>query len=385
LPADLLTLRGEIVCGHPDRNVSRVAVDGRVAYLKRDHLTGVRTRVRNWLAGFGPVSRCEREATTLRRLAAAGLPAPRVLAAGPGFLLIEEVPDAVPLGDIRLSAADRRVLAERLGRELAEVHAAGFGTPELAAKHALVGRDTLAVTLLDWQSSPRPGPVAVRDRVRQLANLHATVAESGDRLRCLWAYRRVWAQTGTPPRFGELARRIDAEAGKRRRRSSVRDQLRPAGSAQRLVWLAGERCCVVPEVADDWPMPADGEPFYGPPTAGEDYPLPDGRTATLVRFRTVAPLGRLVAAVRERPWRSPAAEAARVLFHLARHGLPGPTLLAFGQRLTGPASADSFVLYLPPDPADRPVSADRLAAAGLRFVGPGRVIGSPLAVRRVKR
>jgi hypothetical protein len=68
----------------------------------------------------------------------------------------------------------------------------------------------------------------------------------------------------------------------------------------------------------------------------------------LARFRTVDPVGRLMAAVRERPWRSPAAVAARLLFHLDRYGVPGPRLLAFGQRLTDAWSAESFVLFEPP-------------------------------------
>ena len=58
--------------------------------------------------------------------------------------------------------------------------------------------------------------------------------------------------------------------------------------------------------------------------------------------------------MRGRPWRSPGATLGRVLFHLERYGLPAPRLLAFGQRLTGPASADWFALYEPP--AGRPLA-----------------------------
>ena len=347
--ADALALRGEIVCGHPDRHVARVELDDRVVFVKREHLVGVRTRVRNWRAGFGLVSRGEREATTLRRLAATGLPAPGWLAhgthAGRAVLLVDGVPDAADLpatlADSGLSPADRRALAERLGRELADTHAAGFGTPELAAKHVLVGRRSHAVTLLDWQSAPQPGPVPVAARVRQLATLHATLAGDADRLRLLWAYRRVWGDDA--PRFGDLVRAIAYEAGRLGRRSSVRDQRRPAGPHLRLVWLAGEAVCVRPELVDDWPDPADGAPFYGTPTVGEDY-----NEAVLVRWHTFDPLGRLRAALRERPWRSPAAKAARHLFHLERFALPGPRLLAFGQKLTGRAMAESFVLHTRP-------------------------------------
>ncbi len=387
--ADALALRGEIVCGHPDRHVARVELGGRTVFVKREHLVGVRTRLRNWRAGFGPVSRGEREATTLRRLAAAGLPAPWWLAvgthAGRAVLLVDGVPDADPLTDIAVSPADRRALAERLGRELADTHAAGFGTPELAAKHVLVGRRSHAVTLLDWQSAPPPGPVSVAARVRQLAALHATLPDAAERLRFLWAYRRVWRQNASAPRFGELARWIRTEARRLGRRSSVRDQLKPAGPAQRLVWLAGEAACVIPELADGWPDPADGRPFYDPPTAGEDY-----NGAVLVRWHTSDPLGRLRAAVRERPWRSPAAVAARVLFHLARFDIPAPRLLAFGQKLTGWAAADSFLLYEPASLALRATTMNDLRAADLTpaGIGPwlvGGAVASPFAVRLCKR
>jgi hypothetical protein len=38
----------------------------------------------------------------------------------------------------------------------------------------------------------------------------------------------------------------------------------------------------------------------------------------------------------------------RVLFHLERHGVPAPRLLAFGQRLTGSMTAEWFALHTPP-------------------------------------
>src|SRR5690242_9263267 len=50
-----LALRGEVVCGHPDRHVARVELGGgsarRVVYLKREHVVGLRTRLKNRLAG----------------------------------------------------------------------------------------------------------------------------------------------------------------------------------------------------------------------------------------------------------------------------------------------------------------------------------------------
>jgi tRNA A-37 threonylcarbamoyl transferase component Bud32 len=349
-PEAALDLPGEVVCGHPDRHVARVELGaGRVVYLKREHAVGVRVRLRNARAGFGWVSRCEREAATLQRLEAAGLPGPQWLAygadgAGRAFLIVDELP-AVELraflSDTGVSAFDRRQLAERAGRAVADLHDAGFGTPELAAKHLFVDPASLAVTLLDWQSS---GPLADADRPRQLAGLHATLSAdlAGPRLRL----RFLRAYLGGRKAAG-MARAVMAHADRIRDRSSVRDQRRPA-PAQRLVWLAGEAVCVVPELVPDWPTPPTAAPFYDAPPGEEWVTFPDGRRALLVRYRTVDPLGRLAAVLREKPWRSPAARAARVLFHLERHGVPGPKLLAFGQRLTGPAAAESFVLYEPP-------------------------------------
>ena len=414
-----LELSGEIVCGHPDRHVVRVELGRRVAFLKREHVIGWRTRFKNWRAGFGWVSRSVREAVTLRRLEAAGLPGPQWLAygedgTGRAFLLVEELTGSADLrtvlSDTRLSPDDRRVLAERAGRVVAELHEAGFGTPELAAKHVLIGRRPLAVNLLDWQSCPPPGAVSDPDRARQLATLTASLAgelaTDRDRLRFAWAYHRTVRQSRkvekTPtPRFRAFVRDVLANAERIRNRSSVRDQRQAAGPPQRLVWLAGEEVCAVPDVAAVWPTPAVVEPFYAaaPPVSPEDVTLPDGRTAVLARFRTLAPLTRFVARLRGKPWRSPGAKVARVLFHLDRYGIAGPRLLAFGQRLTGPATADSFVLYEPiphaTPTAGTPEITAKLLAAGCKLV-PGEVafgatldgrvvVTSPFAVRLSKR
>jgi hypothetical protein len=230
---------------------------------------------------------------------------------------------------------------------VAELHAAGFGTPELAAKHLFANPATGDVSLVDWQSAGAPGPVSDADRARQLAGLDASLAAGlatpRDRIRFVRAYLRA-ARPG--PKFGPFVRAITGQSARLRGRSSARDQRLPP--APRLVWLAGEQACVVPELADLWPVPAVGPPFYlDAPTPEEWVTFPDGRRALLTRFSTVDPLGRLVAAVRERPWRSPAARAARVLFHLRRHGVPAPNLLAFGQRARSPVRADSFLLCEP--------------------------------------
>ncbi|MBN9120405.1 MAG: hypothetical protein J0I06_14815, partial [Planctomycetes bacterium] len=129
-----------------------------------------------------------------------------------------------------------------------------------------------------------------------------------------------------------------------------RDQLQPLPPTDpyRLVWLAGEAVCAVPEAAAAWPRPAIAPPFYGFGPVGPANVRFAGREAVLVRGRTSAPLGRLRAWLRATPWRSPGVTAGRVLFHLDRYGVPAPRLLAFGQRLTSATGAEWFALYEAP-------------------------------------
>jgi hypothetical protein len=149
------------------------------------------------------------------------------------------------------------------------------------------------------------------------------------------------------------------------RRRSIRDQRQPVvtNDTQRLVWLAGEAVCAVPGVAAVWPRPTLAAPFYDADPGTLRVRLVDGRVADLVRGHSFAPLGRLTALLRGRPWRSPGATLGRVLFHLQRYGVPAPQLFAFGQRLTGRATAEWFALYEPP--AGRPLAGWLAAPAPL--------------------
>lgn len=376
-----LSLTGEVVSGHTDRHVVKVELRSgssrRMAYLKREHVAGVKWRAKNWVAGFGWVSRSEREANTLEALDAAGLPGPQWLAYGEdvngkAFLLVDELADAVDLATFlrdRLPTGEpAKRLAERIGTALAELHAAGFATPDLAAKHLLVNTTDYTVSLIDWPSAPKPGRVRAVDVVRWLGSLNAGVpTESADdrlRLRVLWAYRRACVRLGcaVPYRFGFMAKAVQAAGKRREDRASVRAQRQAVEHRQHLVWVAGEAVVAIPEVAAGWPTPAECSPFYPPTPAAtprhgkrERVNLSDGQSAVLVRFHTVDPVGRMMAAVRERPWRSPSATAARVLFHLQRHGIPAPRLLAFGQRFISNVAAESFLC------ADMPTGVCSLA------------------------
>jgi tRNA A-37 threonylcarbamoyl transferase component Bud32 len=416
----VLELPGEVVCGHSDRHVVRVELGGEVFYLKRQHRVGWRERFRQRLAGFGWSSRSEREARLLLELEAAGFRAPAWVAYGEdgqgrAFLLLEELAGLVELRHIlrntALTQADRRELIGRVGRHTAELHAADYGTPDLTAKHVFIDPDSFAPTLIDWQNATcgkKP------DMGRSLAALHASLpdelASTRERLRCLRVYRGVLQQSGrTVPRFSTLARAIAHEAILLGNRSSIRDQRQhsTAGPCQRLVWLAGEAVCAVPDVAATWPVPAIAPPFYGHEPGSTLIRICDGRDAVLVQGCSVAPLGRFRSWLRGRTWRSPGAILGRILFHLERYGVPAPRLLAFGQLFTGIMAAEWFVLYEAPageplnDEPVTPVMAKRLMAllaqlhdAGccpdFRFGMPFRwdrnrpIVGDPRGVRIVR-
>ena len=162
-----------------------------------------------------------------------------------------------------------------------------------------------------------------------------------------------------------FARLILRAAARHSARRSVRDQLQPEAAPQRLVWLAGEAVCAVPAVAAVWPRPAIAPPFYGFGPDGTSRVRFAGRDAVLLRGRTSAPLGRFRAWLRAAPWRSPGVTAGRVLFHLARYGVPAPRLLAFGQRFVTATSAEWFALYeAPPTSLLQPTSRQDYRADG---------------------
>lgn len=362
----ILGLPGEIVSGHPDRHVLRVELAGwdRACFLKRQHCIGWRERLRQKLAGFGWSSRCQREARMLRDLDRAGFPGPQWIAFGEdgngrAFLLVEELTDAVGLrqllSDTQLSLDDSMRLADRLGQAVAELHAAGFTTPDLTAKHVFVNRESFAITLIDWQSARRVKRLSERERLRSLAALNASLSEqfagTRERLRFLWAYSRVARKSGgAMPRFSKTLREIERLSKRSSTRRSIRDQRQTlvTGPEQRLVWVADEAVCAVPEIASVWPKPALVPPFYRVLPATISIRLPDGRPAELVRGQSFAPFARLASYLRGKPWRSPGVTFGRVLFHLQRYGIPAPQLYAFGQRETSRASAEWFALYEPP-------------------------------------
>ena len=336
----ILALRGEVVCGHADRHVVKVKLpNGRTLFLKREHVVGWQVRFKNWRAGFGSISRCEREAILLQLLEETGLPAPQWLAYGTtgdgrAFLLVDNLAGASDLlalsHDQSLTTHDRLLIASRAGSAVAEYHDAGFGTPDLSAKHLFAAGPAFAMTVIDWQSAPLPGPVAWTDRVAMLARLDASLpnANRRERLAFLRSYLRACK---TPvPRFSDLARRVATLSSRRRQR---RGTATPVGHSVRLAWLDGERAVTVSEIASHWPAA-----------------MHEVEPGQFTRTRHFDPFGRLLAFLRGTSWQSPAAKAARTLVQLQHVGIPAPRLLAYGQT-TGPlAMATSFLLMdRPPD------------------------------------
>jgi tRNA A-37 threonylcarbamoyl transferase component Bud32 len=362
-PEAFLALRGEIVSGHNDRNVSRVELTAgtvpRVVYLKREHRVGWRVRWRNWREGFGFICRSEREARVLAHLDDLALPAPQWIAHGTdshgrAFLLVDDIAGSL---DLRIAAKTqrdpllRREACERIGTAIAELHGAGVTTPDLAAKHVFVRHDAGAVTLIDWPSARLGEALSLIARIDAFAQLDASLTDSlaspRERLRVLRSYLR--RQRGLPP-LKRLARQIARRSFTFRHRSSIRDQRYDPANSQRLVWLAEEEeVCAIPALAKIWPMPATCPPYYAPRfetiKSGESIIVlaPDDWPATLIRWRTWT--------LRGRSWRSPAMRLARSLFASEREGRGSSKLLAFGERFTRAFIVESFVLFRKGDEA----------------------------------
>jgi tRNA A-37 threonylcarbamoyl transferase component Bud32 len=365
-PEDFLALPAVIVSGHPDRHVARVVLGGGAsilpAFLKREHRVRWRDRFINASAGFGFVSKCHREAQTLRALEGTGVGCPDWIAFGEdalgrAFLMVRALIGAV---DLRLFLRDhlspdarvRRHFAGALGRALAQIHKAGFDHPDLYAKHIMVDPGSQSLWFLDWQRSQHSTRVGTTRRQRDLAALDATLADElttrRDRLLCLQSYLtpdidwKPWADA-----IRRQARRLLA---KRHIREGRLCPL-PIGS-QELLWLDGEALCVTQSFwselqgqVPDW-LRLDGYGIVGR-ISNPSYvivSLPGGRQGLLVRRRCRQALRWLWTEFRRRPLLSPELRQAGALFRIQRRGEVAPRLLAFGQRRPLPWQIESFLL-----------------------------------------
>ena len=333
-PADLLDLPAIVVNGHVGRNVSSVRLGELTAYLKREHRVALRTRWKNFLAGFGFVSMSEREANVLRYLESQDLNGPGWLAygeyRGAAFLLVSDAGTPAPTTNVRALAI-----------AVARIHHAGVDQPDLFAKHVFTdaaGR----ITLLDWQQARLGRETSPSQRIRSLAALLATAPEHTgrtDRLRFLKAYL---AESGARE-WKPFARLILAEAAILRKRPGIRRQRTQATAAcQPLVRIQGETVCAIPAVADDLRNEVIIRQLHDASRTSAPVMLPAGTRWKAAEYRQ--PWGRLWAAVRGKAWRSAELKLARLVMHLERHGIPAPGIVAYGQRTAG-LLATSFVAY----------------------------------------
>jgi heptose I phosphotransferase len=218
-------------------------------------------------------SRAARALDGARRVAAAGLASPEVVAVaerrGGGvvresFLLTRFAAGAEPLPVVltRLREAPeaRRALSRRVGETIGALHAAGLDHRDLKHSNLLVDAEG-RVALLDLEALGRLAPFAWRRRVRALGELEAFARDlspwlsSADRAEFLAGY--LGRQPALAPRGAELLRAVDGEAARRTARWARRT--RPA---QRHFPLAPRDTlpCTTAEAAED---PA-GLPAGGP-------------------------------------------------------------------------------------------------------------------------
>jgi heptose I phosphotransferase len=357
-----------IVSGHPDRHVARISFGSdapfTLAFLKREHRVTWKVRLDNALAGFGWVSRSLREARTLRALEREGIPGPEWLAAGEddrgrAFLLVREVPGVELRAFLRAEKdpAKRRSIAGCLGRTLARLHNAGFHHPDLYANHVLIDPCGGSIHLLDWQRARLSYSLSWRQRLRDLAALHATVndllATPDERLLCLRAY---WKASPRPDRSRRsILDEITAGARRLVTHRHIREKRQPPARPQAWICLGeGESLCVTPDMQrhgrnpiPDWLRP--GRDMRGADLAlARRWPLLPGQTRTLfVQRRERKWIAELWRRLSGRPLASPEQRQAALLLRLQRHAVAAPQVLALGQRQGDGGQIESFLLTEP--------------------------------------
>jgi tRNA A-37 threonylcarbamoyl transferase component Bud32 len=363
-----LDLSAAVVSGHPGRSVARVALadddETIYAFLKRESRVSWLVRLAGAAAGFGFVSRSLREARTLEALEREGVGCPEWLAAGEdengrAFLLVRETPGAMELRAWLRQEADpveRRRLARSLGAALAHLHTAGFSHPDLYSKHVLIAADPEGVQFLDWQRSRRRIVLDARRRARDLAALHATLADdlapARERLVCLGAYCAGFAATDFAKPSRRSFRRLVLHYTRRLlRRRHIREKRQPplGRGVQEWITLNGGELCVTPALAAVWPGRAPQWLALDRQAAPDQkltrrWLATDGAPALLMRRCRPVTLADLPL------WGEPPASVeqrhAELLLRLQRHAVPAPLVLAMGRRAER-GRVESFVLTQP--------------------------------------
>ncbi len=358
-----------IVSGHPGRSVARVALtsgDETIsAFLKRESHVSWLVRLAGAAAGFGFVSRSLREARTLEALQREGVGCPEWLAAGEdeggrAFLLVRETPGAKELRAWlrqEVDPAERCRLTRCLGAALARMHTAGFSHPDLYSKHVLIASDAESVQFLDWQRSRRRLALDARRRARDLAALHATLADdladARERLVCLIAYHAGFGAADCVGLSHRAFRRLIlyyTHRLLRRRHIREKRQTPLARGVQEWATINGGELCVTPALAAVWPrrspqwLALDRQPAAPDLKWTRRWLTTDGPPALLIRSRRPFALSDLFL------WGESPASAeqrhAELLLRLQRHAAPAPLVLAMGRRAEG-GSVESFVLTQP--------------------------------------
>ena len=199
--------RAELIKSNPRREIYRLAIGGRLYYVKSFRAPTLRDRVRSILQG----SPAHREWKAARRATAGGIPCPRFVAMGAGagreWLVSEHAPGATILADAWLraeaipDAAERRRcvvgIIEAAALLLATAHRTGFVHGDdhphniLTTGKAAVEFQALYVDLVNVRFFRR---VARRRAVESLAQLHQWFrwrASRAERLRFLRSYLRL--------------------------------------------------------------------------------------------------------------------------------------------------------------------------------------------------
>jgi tRNA A-37 threonylcarbamoyl transferase component Bud32 len=369
-PEQFLGLPAVVVSGHPQRHVARTVLGSLPAYLKREHRVHWRDRFASWLAGYGFVTKSQREAMTLQALGKAGIGCPGWIAFGEddqgrAFLLVRALASAVDLrrflhGSRGENPHVRREVARQIGIALARTHAAGFDHPDLYSKHVFVGDDGTSIYFLDWQRS-RLGPVDEQRRIRDLAALDATLAgelaSERDRWTCSRAYQKYRGGSASAPGSvigaggKAFARAVRRRAQSLARTGHVQEARHAVGDeTQELIWLDGEALCITPRFLEELEGNVPECVRVSEATEGYDetalsfVSLPGGRRGFLVRSRRSEPLRWLWAQFRGKPLTTSEVRRAGLLFRRQRQGHPAPRLLAFGQRCSLPWRTESFLL-----------------------------------------
>jgi tRNA A-37 threonylcarbamoyl transferase component Bud32 len=195
-------LEGVRISRHHHREVSWLALDGLQGFLKKQFHIPLKDYLSSWWAGFGWVSRTQREWQVLHLLRERGLLCPEPIAVGANrqqsFLLTGRLPHCIDLPAFlrgEADAATRWRMLKRLGQRIADLHDAGFDHPDLYAKHIFLDVRGEEVGFVDFQRTSRHvDTVPWSARWRDLAALHASIDDSAvspvERLAVLVAYLR---------------------------------------------------------------------------------------------------------------------------------------------------------------------------------------------------